>query len=158
MTVVGRSATVFAISALVSRKETGVHLSNCSEYLRTAESPLARMSSSTRPTVSTTWGLLLWGVPASAVGVLRTTDTIGFSLQSVGIERRWKLRLHTCFQSQRSRNVFTDPPCAINGARRAQVNRSGRSRSGQPPWVGDDARHRRTDQHCAQRHHKRGVQ
>src|ERR1700742_3511515 len=38
------------------------------------------MSSSTRPTVSTTWGLLLWGVPASAVGVLRRTDTIRFSL------------------------------------------------------------------------------
>ena len=49
--------------------------------LRTASSPLARMSSSTRVTVATTCGSLLWGVPTSAVGAFSVTDTIRISLR-----------------------------------------------------------------------------
>src|SRR3954463_14180498 len=90
MTVVGRLDTMRATSASSRRNAAGAQSSNCCEYLRTASSPLERMSASTAATVSTTCALLVFDVPASAAGAFSVFDTV-YLLALLGIERRRRL-------------------------------------------------------------------
>ena len=66
ITWAGRVATISSISAWLSRNDSGLQLSNFSEYSRTAASPLARMSAMTSRTTATTWSWLAIVVSVAA--------------------------------------------------------------------------------------------
>src|SRR5215217_1227804 len=118
MTVVGRLDMMRATSASPSRNAAGAQRSNCCEYLRTASSPFDRMSASTAATVSTTCGLLVLDVPASAAGALSVLGTVCISL------RCWAshaavVYLRTCLQSQCPAIATADTSCAATRGSRA---------------------------------------